>query len=310
MVMTAARSSRVLKPNARLLRWRFVHSALIAVAPAVALFYCAAWPGVARPSPKCLALAFGLWFVSGLGITVGYHRLFAHRAYETSRIVKAVLAAAGGMALQGPIFYWAALHRRHHELSDRDGDPHSPWNHDGRKPASALGRFLHAHVLWLYRHPIPNSLSYVPDLMNDPFVVRLNRLYVPFALASFALPALLGFASEGTWRGALHWLVWAGFVRLFFGEHFVWSINSLAHLYGRRDYGTRDESRNVGWLALPTLGESWHNTHHAFPSSASFSDRWWRIDVGGSVIRLMEILGLVWGVKTRRERKGAKTIHG
>lgn len=297
-------ASRTIKADRRLQRWRLAHIAIIVLVPAVAAVGGVWLVATRRVDAWCVMCALVMWLLSGMGITVGYHRLFTHRAFETGPMGKTMLAALGGLAFQGPVFYWASLHRRHHELSDQNGDPHSPWI-DGERELDGLRGFLHAHLFWMYRHPIPNPLSYIPDLMNDRLVARLNRMYLGFAIAGLLMPALAGFLIEGTWFGAGKGLLWGGLIRLFISGHLIWSINSVSHMLGRRDYQTHDESRNVAWLAIPTLGESWHNTHHASPSSASFSDRWWRIDLGGLLVSLLESLGLVWKVKKR-----TRVTHG
>jgi stearoyl-CoA desaturase (delta-9 desaturase) len=229
---------------------------------------------------------------TGLGITVGFHRLFTHRSFKTGRGVRFVLAALGSAAIEGPIISWVADHRKHHAFSDEDGDPHSPHvDHGG------LRGLFHAHVGWLFVHD-QRALKtrYAPDLLADPVVSFVNRTFVWWVLAGFVVPFAIGFALGGTLVAGLTSLLWGGLIRMFVLHHVTYSINSLCHVFGRRDFETGDESRNLAWLSLLSFGESWHNNHHAFPTSSVHGLKWWQVDISSMVIRALERCGLAWDV--------------
>jgi stearoyl-CoA desaturase (Delta-9 desaturase) len=250
-----------------------------------------------------LSLFLGLWLVTGLGLTVGYHRLFTHRAFTTSTAVSALLIAMGSMAGRGPMISWAAMHRRHHELSDHEGDLHSP-NLHGDGFIGRLRGFLHAHLTWMIEHDYPNVAHYVPDLMAERTLVRVNSYYYGFVLLGLAIPALIGgLVSGGPW-GVLTGFLWGGIVRMFVVEQTMSALNSVLHSFGRQPFVTRDDhSRNLGIMAWLGWGEGWHNNHHAFPYSAAFGLRWFEVDPGFMFIRLLEALGLAWDVKVPSSEK-------
>lgn len=243
-----------------------------------------------------ICLMLGMWFLSSIGITVGFHRYFAHRAFKTSSPMQVILAILGSMAGQGPLIYWVALHRRHHENSDQAGDPHSPriWNQEKLEMWRGL---WHAHIQWIFVHEIPNPIHYAPELLRDKVISRVNQLYYVWLFLSLIISAILGGILRGSWLGFIYGLLWGGIVRIFIGENLIWSINSITHYFGQRPFATRDYSTNNYWLAIPSLGESWHNNHHAFNNSAIFGLEWWQVDLGGVMIRTLEKLGLVWDVK-------------
>ncbi|MDT3439528.1 MULTISPECIES: acyl-CoA desaturase [unclassified Pseudofrankia] len=238
-----------------------------------------------------VALLFSLWLVTGLGVTVGYHRLFTHRTFKAVPAVASTLAVLGSMAGQGPVVSWVALHRRHHERSDREGDPHSP-NLAGGGARGRLRGLAHSHFLWMRRHEYPNVAHYAPDLIRNRPLLRVARLYYYWVALGLAVPALVGGIVYQSWTGALSCLLWGGLVRMFVLEHIIWSINSVLHMVGTRPYQSRDRSRNGAFFALLTLGESWHNNHHAFPESPSFGLSWYRLDPGYWLIRLLAACGL------------------
>jgi len=253
------------------------------------------WDGLLRPR-DLLVLAI-VYALTGLGVTVGFHRLLTHRSFKTGPLVRAVLAILGSAAIEGPVISWVADHRKHHAFSDRRGDPHSPHVDHGVGWAGALRGLLHAHVGWLFRHDQRGARArYTPDLLGDPVIRFVDRTFFVWALAGLALSFGLGVAIGGTVAAGLTGLLWGGGVRLFVLHHVTYSINSICHVFGRRRFGTRDESRNVFWLALPSLGESWHNNHHAFPTSATHGLGRWELDVSALVIRGLEACGLAWDV--------------
>ena len=239
-----------------------------------------------------------LYCATVVGIGLGYHRLASHHSFQTRPGVEAVLICLGSMAAQGPVLFWAAIHRRHHSHSDRQGDPHSP----NYRPAGAEGYWRaawHAHTGWLFEHQVTSWGTYAQDLLREPLVVRLSRpaYYFGSIFLGLALPALVCGVAAGSWLGALNGLVWGGLVRTFLVHHVTWSINSICHLFGTHAYRSGDYSGNVPWLALLTFGESWHNNHHAFPASAIHGLEWWQIDLSGYIVRTLRALKLAWNVK-------------
>jgi stearoyl-CoA desaturase (delta-9 desaturase) len=280
---------------ARKLQWRVVLVYLIAPpagAVAAALFTRAYGLGALE-----ICLFAGMYLATGVGITVGFHRCFAHRSFVTGPRTRALLAVLGSMSAQGPLLYWVSSHRKHHRYADQEGDPHSP-NLAGTRTLDRLKAIWHAHVGWAF---IPQDVAdwenYAPDVLRDPIGLWVTRRYLLFVAAGLLLPAVVGGLVTGTWQGLIVGLLWGGLVRLFISQHLTYSINSLCHLVGSRPYPTRDRSTNVFWLALPTLGESWHNNHHAFSTSANLGLRWWHPDPGFWVIRLLGAVGLAWDVK-------------
>ena len=255
-----------------------------------------------------LVVLVAVYLLTAFGVTIGFHRLLTHRAFETYRPVKYVLAVLGSMSVQGPVIGWVADHRKHHAHTDEEGDPHSPHVGHGGGLRGALRGLWHAHVGWLFQYQSgADAKRYAPDLLEDRGMRAISRNFLLIVGLSLLLPAGLGFALSGTLVGALTGLLWGGLVRIFFVHHITWSINSICHFFGRRRFATDDESTNVFWLALPSLGESWHHNHHAFPRSAVQGLRWWEIDLSGLVIRAMRRLGLAWNVvRITPERQRAK----
>ncbi len=261
--------------------------------------------------PMELSLLLGFYVITFIGISVGFHRLFTHRAFETSRPVRYVLAVFGSLAVEGSVIKWVADHRQHHTFADDEGDPHSPHGH-GTGAIGALKGLWHAHMGWLFSTAGRSDRErYAPDLMADPGLRLLDRAEGLMLLASLGLPFGLGYAITGTLEGALLGLLWGGLVRIFICHHLTFSINSICHYFGRRRFETNEQSGNVRWLAIATFGEAWHHNHHAFPTSAFHGLRPSEIDPGGLVIRAMERLGLVWNVvRISPERQAAKAISG
>ncbi len=239
-----------------------------------------------------LLILLVMYVPAAIGITVGYHRLLAHRAFETYRPLKYLFAILGTMAVQGPVLEWVSDHRKHHAYADREGDPHSP--HVGHR--DALRGFWHAHVGWVFRTQGEASRHvYARDLLEDRGLVAIDRATGFFILLSFAIPFAIGYAGSSL-RDGFTALFWGGFVRVALTHHASFSVNSICHMFGGRPFKTTDSSGNVSWLALPTLGESWHHNHHAFPASAFHGLRWWQLDVSGWLIRLLRALRLAWDV--------------
>ena len=235
--------------------------------------------------------------LTGLGITVGFHRHLTHRAFKAKKPVRAALAILGSAAVEGPVISWVADHRKHHTFTDVPGDPHSPHVGHGGGLRGALKGLAHAHLGWLYDHS-QRALKtrYAPDLMKDPLIRFVDRTFVIWVLAGLAVPFGLGWAIGGSLHTALTGLLWGGLVRMFVLHHVTYSINSLCHFFGSRDFDTDDESRNLAWLAPFSFGESWHNNHHAYPTSAHHGHGVWQVDPGAGLIWTLEKLGLAWDV--------------
>jgi stearoyl-CoA desaturase (Delta-9 desaturase) len=246
-----------------------------------------------------------MYAVSFIGITVGYHRHFTHRAFKAPNFVRLVLGAFGATACQGPVNYWVSNHRRHHRFTDKPGDIHSPYI-QGDQPLRGFKRFWHSHIGWTFSHEISNTAVAAPDLIRDPVARFVTSTYYYWIVLSFALPAAIGGLVTQSWHGALTGFLWGGLVRLFVIYHSIHSITSLAHLWGYQTYKSENYARNNFLIALLTWGEGWHNNHHTFPGSAMFGLRWWQVDLGAYVIRILRIFGLAWDVKvpTSEMREG------
>jgi stearoyl-CoA desaturase (delta-9 desaturase) len=265
------------------------------------------WMGNLLQWQDLLILALS-YMVIGTGITVGFHRLLTHRSFKCHRVVRAGFAALGSAAAEGPVIDWVATHRKHHQFSDVHGDPHSPHVGHGSGWRGAVSGLLHAHVGWVFRDmEVADEQRYAKDLLADPLIKFVDRTFVLWVAAGLAAAFGLGVLLTGTVKGGLVALLWGGAARIFFMHHATFSINSLCHFFGRHDYDTGDESRNLAWLAIPTWGEAWHNNHHAFPTSYRHGLKRWQIDPSAAIIRTMEMTGLAWDVvrvdPTRRERK-------
>ncbi|RZT86833.1 Delta-9 acyl-phospholipid desaturase [Pseudonocardia sediminis] len=257
-----------------------------------------------------VVLLLSLWLLTGMGITIGYHRLFTHRTFRTGPRVTSTLAVLGSMAGQGGVVSWVALHRKHHEYSDREGDPHSP-NLAGSGLRGRLRGLAHSHFLWMRRHDYPNIDHYAPDLLRNRALVRVARHYHSWVALGLVFPAVVGGVVGQSWAAALTGLLWGGLVRMFVLEHIVWAINSFLHMFGTRPYASRENSRNGGIFSLLTLGESWHNNHHAFPESPSFGLDWYRFDPGYWLIRTLAACGLAHDLKVpTAARIASKRITG
>ena len=247
-------------------------------------------------SVRNVILAAAFYVVTVLGVTVGFHRLFTHRSFEARRPLKIALAVAGSMSFQGSIIGWVAAHRRHHMFSDQPGDPHSPV----RPAAQHFGRvrgLVHAHFGWFFDDESTSRQRFAPDLLADRDIVFVDRLFVPLSVVTLALPFGFGYAITGTLGGAIAALLWAGVLRVGFLHHVTWSTNSICHAFGRRPFRTSDASTNFAPLAVLSMGESWHNAHHAFPSLARHGVDHHQLDISAGLIRVFEKLG--WATRVR-----------
>lgn len=274
----------------------------LATLAAVALF----WNSLVGPADLIIALT--MYMLTGLGITVGFHRLITHRSFQTSKPLEYAFAVLGSMAVQGPVVAWVADHRKHHAHTDVEGDPHSPHVGHGGGVRGVLAGLWHAHVGWLVStQGRADWRRYAPDLCEDRGMRAINRRFVTIVLIGLALPALAGYLVSGTALGAATGLLWGGLVRMFFVHHITWSVNSVCHFLGSRRFNVDDHSTNVFWLALPSFGESWHHNHHAFPRSAVHGLKRWELDISALVIATMEKLGLAWNVvRISPERQAQK----
>ena len=287
-----------------------IATGVVTVVPILALALVAwlAWPNFLHWHDVVVFAVF--YVITGLGITVGFHRHFTHRAFATSRPLRAVLAVMGTAAIEGPIVAWVADHRKHHAFSDQLGDPHSPHVEHGGGLRGAIRGLAHAHVGWLFLHTQrANKQRYAPDLLADPVISFIDRTTLLWIALGLAAPFGLGYALGGTIEAALTGLLWGGAVRVMLLHHATYSINSLCHFFGKRRFKTGDESRNLWWLSLLTFGEAWHNNHHAFPTSAEHGLRWNErvFDPSAIVIGALERLGLVWEVvRISPDRQAAK----
>lgn len=247
------------------------------------------------------SLDFGLlsmmYFITAVGITTGYHRLLTHCAFDTSRIMKYLFAICGTMAAQGSVLTWVSDHRKHHRLTDREGDPHSPHLHEDHGFWASMKGLYHAHMGWLLQdRELSDWRIYAKDLYKDEGMRIISRNSGLIFLAGLLIPTILGGILSSSVKGALSGFLWGGLIRIFLGHHVTWSINSICHFHGFRDFRTKDYSTNVPWLSLISFGESWHNNHHAFPRSAEHGMKWWQIDISHYIISALEKLGLVWNV--------------
>jgi stearoyl-CoA desaturase (delta-9 desaturase) len=247
------------------------------------------WGGVVGPIE--ISLLVVMYVATVIGIETGFHRHFSHAAFSAPSAVRVALAIAGSMASEGPVISWVAIHRRHHKFSDQPGDPHSPHLH-GTGITSILRGLFHAHVGWLFRPEETDWRQYVPDLLRDRSIFNANARYGYWVLLGLAIPTVAGGVLHRSWRGAALGLLWGGLVRVFLVHHATWSVNSICHWVGSRPFTTRDRSTNNVWLALISMGGSWHHNHHAFPNSARTGFRWWQMDLSWWLIRALAGVGL------------------
>jgi stearoyl-CoA desaturase (Delta-9 desaturase) len=308
-MVCAARGPGDVEPAAHEIRDRVI-TGIVTVVPflGLAVAFWQSWQGVLRASD--LIVFAILYTATALGVTVGFHRLLTHRSFKTTRALRALFAVLGSAAIEGPVISWVADHRKHHAFSDRPGDPHSPHIDHGVGWTGALRGLLHAHLGWIFIHTHRGARTrYAPDLLHERLVRFVDRTFLLWALAGLCAAFGLGVALGGTVVAGLTALLWGGAVRMFFVHHVTYSINSLCHFFGRREFETTDQSRNLAWLAPLSLGEAWHNNHHAFPTSAVHGLGPRQVDPSALVIRGLEVVGLAWDVvRPSPERQAAKAV--
>jgi stearoyl-CoA desaturase (delta-9 desaturase) len=274
----------------RVILFLFIALPLLAVVAAIPVAW--GW-GVGWVDLVLLAITYT---IAAGGITIGFHRHFTHGSFKARRPLRIALAVAGSYAIEGPLIRWVADHRKHHAFSDRDGDPHSPWRFGTSTWALTKG-LLYAHMGWLFDVEQTSQAKYAPDLLKDRDIVRISRLFPWFVAGSLLIPAVLGGLLTWSWWGAVTAFFWAGLVRVALVHHVTWSINSICHVWGSHPFLSRDRSGNVWWLAIPSLGESWHNLHHADPTAARHGVEPGQIDISARVIRWFELAG--WATDVR-----------
>jgi stearoyl-CoA desaturase (Delta-9 desaturase) len=294
------------EPNSSLDRFLvglFVAVPLLAVLAAVPL----AWGWGLGWRDIVIAVAF--YAFSGYGVTMGFHRHFTHSSFKAARPLRATLAIAGSMAVEGPVLVWVADHRRHHKYSDKEGDPHSPWRFGNDWQALTKG-FLYAHIGWLFNPNQTSQEKFCPDLLADKTIRRISDAFPLWVLVSLLAPALIGGLWSMSLAGALTAFFWASLVRICLLHHVTWSINSVCHTFGNEDFDVRDKSRNVAWLAIPSFGESWHNLHHSDPTCARHGALEGQIDITARAIWVAEKLGWAWDVRWPEEERLSGKLTG
>jgi stearoyl-CoA desaturase (Delta-9 desaturase) len=254
-------------------------------------------------------IAVAFYYISGLGIAMGFHRYFTHLSYKAKPGLRIALAIAGSLAIEGPILNWVADHRRHHKYSDREGDPHSPWRFGNDWKALAKG-LAWAHIGWMFDGSRTSHEKFCPDLLADRRIKFISDGFLTLAVTSLALPPLIGGLWSWSWHGALTAFFWGSLVRVAFLHHVTWSINSICHTFGKEEFEVKDKSRNVNWLAILSFGESWHNWHHADPTCARHGVLRGQIDTAARLIWCAEKLGWVYDVRWPDETKLVKKQTG
>lgn len=253
-----------------------------------------------------LVLMIAMYFVTTLGVTIGFHRLYTHKAFQTYKPIAFLFGVMGSMSAQGPLMHWVAEHRRHHQHSDDQGDPHSPHGH-GDTAWGMIRGAIHAHMGWLFRQSSRNLASYVKDLKNDRAARTVSRQFFLWVIAGLVIPAILGGLLTMSWTGVALGFLWGGLARMFLVHHVTWSINSVCHIWGWQPFESHDHSRNNPFMGILAMGEGWHNNHHAFPTSARHGLQFWQFDLSYYIIRGLQAIGLAWQVRLpARDRMAAK----
>lgn len=288
----------VLKREPRLRRVGQIHALMVMAFTPIAAVAVYSYVGAFGVGVAELAIWAVAHLVGFSGVALAMHRYFAHRSFDASPAMRAALAVLAMSAAQGSVLFWVSDHRRHHRFADRADDPHSP----SRPNRGVIANFWHAHMGWMFDHDYANPAIFAPDILADRRLMWFNRHYLLWVALGLTVPALIGagagaiFSNAGF--GALQGFVWAGLLRVCGVQHLTFCVNSFGHLVGARRFDTTDRSRNLALLALPTLGDSWHNNHHAYPGSARMGLRWWEFDLGYLVLRVLSIAGLIKNLKS------------
>jgi len=270
-----------------------IYAALTILTPLIVGMYALVNLGSYSHHLQVDVVLFSIFYLfTTLGISVGYHRLFTHKSFKPNRFVKNLLAIMGSMAAQGPVIFWAATHRRHHVFSDKEGDVHSPHLSKNR----FIGLF-YAHMGWMLKSKVTNPVKFCKDLLKDRDVLLINKYYYFIVFIGLVVPGLATYAVYGSFASFLEGIIWGGFIRMFVVHHITWALNSIAHVFGRQDYQTGDFSRNIPILSVVSMGESWHNNHHAFPNSALFGVKGGQPDPGYWLIKAFERFGAASSVR-------------
>jgi stearoyl-CoA desaturase (Delta-9 desaturase) len=284
--------------------WIFVVVPFVAVVAAIPVAW--GW-GLSALDVGMAAVSY---VVAGLGVTTGFHRYLTHGSFKARRGLRIALAVAGSLAVEGSPTQWVADHRRHHAFSDRDGDPHSPWRY-GTSVGALLKGLAYAHLGWMLNREATNVRRFAPDLLGDPDIRAVDRLFMPLVGVSLLTPAVLGGLLTQSWSGAFTGFFWAGLVRMALLHHVTWSVNSVCHVVGQRPFTSRDRATNFWPLALLSFGESWHNSHHADPTGARHGVLPGQIDPTARLIRVFERLGWAFDVRWPDARRlGALRTRG
>ena len=267
---------------------------IVGLIAAIVIFWHRGWASVGWPEVVAMV---GMYALTGYGVTIGFHRLLTHRSFDTPRIMRLFFAICGSMAAQGAAIRWCATHRRHHQTSDHQGDPHSPHLH-GDGAFGLLRGMWHAHMGWLFHRDEPDMAKSVADLLADPWMVFIDRFYFFWVFLGLAIPgAIFGIVTR-SWQGAISGMIWGGLVRICLMQHVTWSINSVCHVWGGRPFRTSDHSANNWICAVLALGEGWHNNHHAFPTSARQGLKWWQFDSSWIIIKMIGLVGVAKNIRT------------
>jgi len=283
------------------------------VIPLIALVSCMVMAfGYGMMSWLDVTMLIGGWYLTGLGITIGFHRMLTHGSFKARPSVRYFWTALGSLAVEGSPTDWCMVHRKHHQFSDDHGDPHSPHLH-GEGWLNSLKGFWHSHTGWLFNSNWSKAerKKYVPDLMDEPMLQSIDKNYYKWVVATLAIPLVIGGLAAltydatlmGVLKGAGLGFLWGGLARVCLSHHMTWSINSICHIFGSQDYKSSDDSRNNLFFGVLSHGEGWHNNHHAFPTSARHGLKWWQFDLSWVIIRTMALCGLVWDVKLPTERQ-------
>ena len=285
--------------NEHLRLWQKIFAYPTILVPAAGLVMVLVQTAQGRAGTMEVTLLLGMYLLVATGITVGFHRYLTHRSFKTGNTLRAIFAILGSMAALGPVISWVSNHRRHHRYSDRAGDPHSPYITNHGQPLSRMRGFWHSYNGWLLDGEITNAVIFAKDLLRDPIITRINRTYLLWVFMGLAIPSLIGWLWRGTMEGAFQGLLWGGLARVALNQQALWIIASLAHIFGSRPFNTgeHEQSRNNMLFTLVTLGDGWHNNHHAFPHVAIMGFEWWQIDPSTWIIRSLEKLGIVWDVQ-------------